>query len=70
MNRMIAPVVKKVNLRQIRNDFSYWQGQSYAARIAALEEIRREYHSLVNLHSKDIADVQPGFQRVYRIIKR
>ena len=70
MNRMIAPVVKKVNLRQMRNDFSYWQGQSYTARIAALEEIRREYHNLVNLHPKDTADVQPGFQRVYRIVKR
>lgn len=70
MNRMIAPVVNKVNLQHMGNDFSYWQGQPYEARIAALEEIRREYHSLVNLHPKDTLDVQPGFQRVYRIAKR
>ena len=70
MNRLIVPVVKKVNLHQMETDFAYWQSQPYQARIDALEEIRREYHSLANLHLKDTADVQPGLQRVYRIVKR
>jgi hypothetical protein len=70
MNRMIAPVVKKVSLRQMGNDFSYWQAQSYQARIEALEEIRLEFQTMVNMHPKDSIDVQSGLQRVYRIVKR
>jgi hypothetical protein len=70
MDRMIAPVVKKKGLHQPETDFFYWQQQSYQARIAALEEIRREYHAWVFSQRKDAADVQPGFQRVYCIIKR
>lgn len=70
MKRMIAPVVRKVNLHQMGSDFSYWQGQPFEARIAALEEIRREYHAWENSRQKDAFDVQPGLQRVYRIVKR
>jgi hypothetical protein len=70
MERKIAPVVKKISRHEMGNDFSYWQVQPYQARIDALEEIRREYHSLANLHPKDTLDVQPGLQRVYRIVKR
>jgi hypothetical protein len=70
MKRMIAPVVRKIKLHQLRSDFSYWQEQPYEARIAALEEIRREYHAWENSHQKDTAVVQSGFQRVYRIVKR
>ncbi len=68
--RLIAPVVHKVNLHQLGSDFSYWQTQPYEARIATLEEIRREYHAWVDSHKKETTDVQSGFQRVYRIIKR
>jgi hypothetical protein len=64
MNRNIAMVYKKKSLFQQENDFAFWQTQSYEARINALEEIRREYQVWVN------GNVQPGFQRVYRIIKR
>ncbi len=70
MNRNIALVVKKVDLHKSGNDFAYWQSQPYSARIDALEEIRREYHAWENSQAKDAAGVQPGFQRVYRIIKR
>ncbi|MHC1782319.1 MAG: toxin secretion, membrane fusion protein [Anaerolineaceae bacterium] len=70
MNHHIALVVKKVKLQQQGNDFAYWQSQPYEARLAALEEIRREYHDWINSTSKETADVQPGFQRVCRIIKR
>ncbi len=68
--RLIAPVVHKVNLYQLKSDFSYWQTQPYEARIAALEEIRREYHAWVDSQRKETTDVQSGFQRVYRIVKR
>jgi hypothetical protein len=54
----------------MRSDFSYWQGQPYEARIAALEEIRREYHAWVASQQKEPTDVQSGFQRIYRIVKR
>jgi hypothetical protein len=70
MERKIALVVKKMSRHQMGNNFSYWNAQPYQARIDALEEIRREYHSLAALHPKDTRDVQPGLQRVYRIVKR
>jgi len=70
MKRLIAPVVKKLNLHQLENDFSYWQAQPYEARIATLEEIRLEYHTWESSFRKDTVNVQSGFQRVYRIVKR
>jgi hypothetical protein len=70
MKRQIKPVVKKVNIHEAGNDFAYWQSQPYEARLAALEEIRREYHAWINSTSKETADVHPGFQRICRIIKR
>lgn len=41
--RRIAAVVRKV-VRNQGSDFAFWQSQSMSARLAALEEIRREYH--------------------------
>jgi hypothetical protein len=61
--RQIQAVVKIVALEDSTSDFAFWQTQSYTARLAALEEIRQEYH-------RWRGDAQPGFQRVYRIIKR
>jgi len=40
----IKKVVTKTKLRDKKTDSAYWRMQSYAARLAALEEIRREYH--------------------------
>jgi hypothetical protein len=70
MERMIAPVVHKRKLNERESDFAYWQQQPYEARIKALEEIRAEYHAWLASQQKDGNNVQPGFQRVYRIIKR
>lgn len=61
--RLIAPVVKISRLSDTKNDAAYWRSLSYQDRIDALEQIREEYH-----HWK--ADAQPGFQRVYSIVKR
>ena len=55
--------VAKILLREHNSDFAYWQTQPYAARLAALEQIRQEYHRWKY-------GVQPRFQRVYRIVKR
>ncbi len=58
----IAKHYTKINIREQKSDFAYWQTQSYQARLAALEEIRQEYH-------RWRYNVEPKFQRVYRIIK-
>jgi hypothetical protein len=59
----IAMTVRKVGLRDQPTDFAYWQSQPYTARLAALEEIRREYHGWK-------PGAEPRLQRVCRIIKR
>jgi len=69
MCRKIAAVVRKVKLHELGNDFAYWKTQSYQARIDALEEIRQEYSEWERSLHKGNGDVQPGFQRVYRIVK-
>jgi hypothetical protein len=59
----VAKVARIVPLKQAKSDFAYWQRQSFAARLEALEEIRREYHRWKY-------NAEPGFQRVYQVVKR
>jgi hypothetical protein len=59
----IHKVGTKVNLYQQRSDFAYWQTQPYLARLAAIEEIRREYH-------RWRYGAEPRLQRVCTIVKR
>lgn len=54
-------VVTKTDLKAAKTDASYWRTQPYADRLAALEQIRQEYHQWKY-------NVQPGFQRVYTVI--
>lgn len=61
--RSIATVVVKRSLKDASPDIEYWKTQSYAARLAALEQLRSEYHEWKY-------GAQPRLQRVYRIIKR
>ena len=61
--RSIAKVFRKVDLKNQPTDFAFWQNQPPLARLAALEEIRQEYHGWQN-------DAQPGLQRVYSVVKR
>ena len=42
--REIKKVVTKAKLGDKKTDSAYWRMQSYSARLAALEEIRQEYH--------------------------
>ncbi len=60
---MIDKVIKKYNIDEQPSDFSFWQTRSYEERLAALEQIRKEY----NLWRYD---AEQGFQRVFRIVKR
>ncbi len=57
-------VVNKVNLKQQKNDFTYWQTQSYQTRLETLEKIRQEYHQW-----KDNS-AESRLQRVYTISQR
>ncbi len=59
----IKKVYTKTSLRKRKSDFAYWQTQSYEARLATLEQIRREYHEWKY-------GTQPRFSRVYSIVKR
>jgi len=61
-NRQI--IYHKVNLKEQKSDFSYWQAQSYQARLEALEQTRQEYHKW-----KD-NNAESRLQRVYTIFKR
>lgn len=62
-NRKIEKVVTKVPISARKNDFAYWQTRPYAERLAALEEIRREYHRWKY-------GAEPRLERVLTIIKR
>ena len=63
LTRQILPVVRKVRFSDAKSDATDWRTLSYQERIEALEQIREEYHRWK-------ADAQPGFQRVYSIVKR
>jgi hypothetical protein len=58
----ILPVMRKMRLSEAPKDTQYWRTQPFTARLAALEQIRKEYHRW-KYHA------EPGLQRVYTIIK-
>ena len=58
----IAKVVTKIKFGQDDGDAAYWQAQSPETRLAALEEIRREYHLWKY-------GGEPPFRKVVTIIK-
>jgi hypothetical protein len=59
----IKKVVTKGKLSDKKTDTAYWRKLPYQERIAALEDIRREYH-------RWRYGAEPGFQRVYTVVKR
>ncbi len=59
----IAKVVKIVKLGEQKPDSVYWRTRPPEERLAALEQIRREYHLWKY-------GFEPRFERVVRIIKR
>ncbi|MEZ4768633.1 MAG: hypothetical protein R2844_09430 [Caldilineales bacterium] len=56
VQRTIAPVVRKVRLTEQTSDYAFWQTQSFEARLAALEEIRREYHGWTDETERDFRE--------------
>lgn len=54
--------IRKVKISEPKNDFQFWQQQPFQNRLQTLESIRREYHRWKY-------GSEPGFQRVYTIIK-
>jgi hypothetical protein len=61
--KTIAKVVTKIPQQEQKSDFAYWQSQPYSARLAALEQIRQEYHQWRY-------GAEPRLQRVYSIVKQ
>jgi hypothetical protein len=61
--RTIEKVITKTKIGEETSDFAYWQTKSYAERLDALEEIRREYNNW------KYTDAEQRFQRVYQVIK-
>ncbi len=59
----IQRICTKMPRTNAQSDFAYWQTQPYHLRLAALEQIRQEYHQWRY-------SVQPRLQRVYTIVKR
>ena len=57
----VEKTFSKVRIPQQKSDFAYWQSQSYHARLAALEQIRREYHQWRY-------GAEPRLQKIYSII--
>ncbi len=56
-------VVTKGSLRDRKTDFAYWQTRPETDRLAAIEMLRQQYIKY------KFGNVQPRFQRVYRIVK-
>lgn len=56
-------VLKIIHLKDSNSDFNFWKNQSEVARLSAIETLRLQY---INFNK----DVQPGLQRVCRIINK
>ncbi len=63
VQRTIAKRYTKMKLKDQKTDFEFWQSQTSGQRLAALEQIRSEFHRWKY-------DSEPRFQRVLTIIKR
>jgi hypothetical protein len=57
-------ICQKIQLKDQKSDFAYWQAQSYQKRLETLEKIRQEYHCW------KYQNVQSRLQRVYTISQR
>ena len=57
-------VVRKYKLGEEPSDKEFWRTKTPQERLSALESLRDLYIKLVN------NGVKPGFQRVYKVIKR
>ncbi len=61
--RRIAPVVRIFRMGEEPKEIDFWRTQTPVARVAALEEIRREHHGWKH-------GAEPRLQRVFSVVKR
>ncbi len=61
--RRILPVFRKFRIGEEPKEIEFWLTQSPVARVAAVEEIRREHHGWEH-------GAEPRLQRVFSIVKR
>jgi hypothetical protein len=59
----IRKTYTKIGLNDRKTDFAYWQSQSGQAQLAALEQIRQEFHQWKY-------GAEPRLQRVYSVVKQ
>lgn len=69
MVHKLVPVVHKYKLSDHVSDFEYWQTQSYEARIAVVEEMRRDYYDWLASTTGSPPYKDLKFQKVVRIVK-
>ncbi|MEM8638917.1 MAG: hypothetical protein AAGG51_08910 [Cyanobacteria bacterium P01_G01_bin.54] len=62
-SRKIPPTVRITTMGDRTSERDYWQQQTPLQRLAALEQIRREYHQWKY-------NAEPRLQRVYSITQR
>jgi hypothetical protein len=63
MKSSIAPVVNIVSLHDRESDVAYWLSQPPESRLAAIDELRRDYHGWEK-------GEEPKIQKVYNIVRR
>jgi hypothetical protein len=56
-------VVKKGNIKELKNDYNFWKTTSYQFRLETIEEIRKEYNQWKY-------GTEQGFQRILKVISK
>jgi hypothetical protein len=59
--REVMNAYTKLHVGDQQSDLTYWQTQPYQARLAAIEDLRKQFYSWKY-------NAKPGFQRVYTIV--
>jgi hypothetical protein len=63
LDRLDKKAIQIFKTDEAPTDFAYWQTRTFEERLSALESIREEY-------IKSAYDIQPGVQKVFRIVKK
>ncbi len=56
-------IVKKGNIKELKNDYSFWKTTSYQFRLETIEEIRKEYNQWKY-------GTEQRLQRVFKVISK
>jgi hypothetical protein len=69
MVHKIVPVVHKYKLSDHVSDYEYWRNQPYEARLAIVEEMRRDYYNWLASTTGSPPYGELKFPKVFRIVK-